>query len=294
MLEIGRPGMAERTTLRLGGYALVELWPETEEDLARLPELAAKYGGVLYPLGRGSNVLACDGEIPLVLVRMDRFSQLQVVKDENGRAIVKAGAGVPLRRLLRFCLEEGLSGLEGLVGIPGNVGGAVAMNAGSFGTVIGTCLRSIEGVVEGKLQRFASDDLEMGYRHMSTKQMRQLPLVAYANLSLTHGIKNGIFRHMVLNFNEKKSRQPLTSWSAGCCFKNVAGQSAGKMLEAVGFRGKSLGGMAFSSKHANFLINMGNGTAAQALELVHMAMEAVWHRFGVRLDLEIRVVPCPW
>lgn len=295
MLKVESPSLAQRTTLRLGGHALVELWPETVDDLAMLPEVAREYGAPVYPLGRGSNLLARDGEIPLVLLRLDKIAELGIAAEENDRIIVHAGAGTPLRKLLRFCLAQGLSGLEGLVGIPGNVGGAVAMNAGSFGSVIGSCLKSITVLIDGSVREVAATELELGYRSLSIKGCSGLPLVTGANLALTRACKSVIFRSMSLNFNEKKSRQPLTSWSAGCAFRNIPGElPTGKLLEEAGFRGRRLGGMIFSPRHANFLVNEGHGVASEALELLALARDAVRRRHGLELELELRVAPCPW
>lgn len=282
--------------MRLGGHAVVELIPESEEDLTELPDLARKHGAPLYPLGRGSNVLVPDGYIPLALVRLDKLNELAAapVANSEDSMEVKAGAGVSMRRLLRFCLEHGLSGLEGLVGIPGSAGGAIAMNAGSFGSVIGSRIKNIRALIGGELKEFSAEDLELGYRHFAIKGCPESPIITGINLTLTRACKTVIFRSMSLNFNEKKSRQPLSSWSAGCTFKNPpGGLSAGKLLEEAGFRGRRLGNMIFSPVHANFLVNAGGGTAAQALELIDAARNAVRRRHGVSLALELRT-PCIW
>ena len=134
MREIMRPSLAERTTLRLGGTAIAELILEDAADLAALPERLRALGGSPLILGAGSNILARDGELPLVLLRPRFMRGPEIAGGKDGKILVRVGAGVPLPRLLRFCAGHGLSGLEGLVGIPGSVGGAVAMNAGSFGT----------------------------------------------------------------------------------------------------------------------------------------------------------------
>ena len=134
MREVMRPSLAERTTLRLGGTAIAELVLEDAADLAALPERLRALGGSPLILGAGSNILARDGDLPLVLLRPRFMRGPEIAGEKDGKILVRVGAGVPLPRLLRFCAGQGLSGLEGLVGIPGSVGGAVAMNAGSFGT----------------------------------------------------------------------------------------------------------------------------------------------------------------
>ena len=134
MREMPAPFLAPRTTLRVGGTAIAELILERSEDLYLLPDRLKVLGGTPLVLGAGSNILAQDGELPLVLIRPFFSDGPVIVGEHEGKVLVRAGAGVPMARLLRFCAVNGLSGLEGLVGIPGSVGGAVAMNAGSHGT----------------------------------------------------------------------------------------------------------------------------------------------------------------
>ena len=124
MREIIRPLLSERTTLHLGGPALVELQPENEEEAQALPERVRHWGGTPFVIGAGSNLLVRDEEQPLTLIRPRFCEGPEIVGEEDDRVLVRVGAGVPLPRLLRFCAAQGLGGLEGLVGIPGSVGGA--------------------------------------------------------------------------------------------------------------------------------------------------------------------------
>ena len=133
MREILSPSLAERTSLHLGGRAIAELVLERAEDYPLLAERLQQLGGSPYIIGAGTNLLARDGELPVVLLRSAIKEGPEIVWESEARAHVRAGAGVPLPRLLGFCARRGLGGLEGLVGIPGSVGGAVAMNAGSYG-----------------------------------------------------------------------------------------------------------------------------------------------------------------
>lgn len=293
MREILHPKLSERTSIRLGGTALVELAPESEDDILRLPERVGQIGGEPFILGAGSNILAQDGELPLVLIRPDFMQGPEIVGERDGLVLVRAGCAVPMPRLLRFCEQNGLSGLEGLVGIPGTVGGAVAMNAGSFGTQTCGNLHSCKCLVDGAIQVVERKDLHYGYRTLKIFEKKSKYLVLEATFGLTRAERGGIHSRMTFNFFEKKSRQPVCAKSAGCVFKNPAqGVSAGRLLDEAGFKGKSCGGMAFSQMHANFLINEGNGTAGAALSLIAEARETVYRRTGHRLELEVRVVPC--
>lgn len=294
MREIARPSLAERTTLRLGGTAIAELILEDAADLEAVPERLRTLGGSPLILGAGSNILARDGDLPLVLVRPRFMQGPDIVGEKCGKTLVRVGAGVPLPRLLRFCATHGLSGLEGLVGIPGSVGGAVAMNAGSFGAETCKNIELIQIFNGETVRRVTVDALQYGYRTLLIPEEKKEFIVVEAIFGLTESARDGIAKRMRHNFFEKKSKQPVTAWSAGCVFKNPApDMPAGKLLEQAGYKGKKLGGMAFSTLHANFLINEGGGSADAALALLHEAREAVRQRFGFALEPEVRIVPCP-
>ncbi|WP_462263654.1 UDP-N-acetylmuramate dehydrogenase, partial [Desulfovibrio piger] len=216
----------------------------------------------------------------------------EIVWESEARAHVRAGAGVPLPRLLGFCARRGLGGLEGLVGIPGSVGGAVAMNAGSYGCETCRNLLEIKAVVDGRPRVFPAAELQYGYRTLLVDGKKNGFLVLEATFDLTKTDRDGSSKLMHRNICEKKSKQPVTAWSAGCVFKNPApDKPAGILLDRAGFRGRRLGGMAFSTMHANFLINEGNGSASAAFELIESARQGVLEQFGITLETEVRIVP---
>ncbi len=291
MRVIEAPSLARLTTLGLGGTCAQEIVLESEEDLSGLGERLAKARP--FALGLGSNILGLDGHHDVVLVR-PAFRDAPEIVAESGDAVqVRAGAGLPLPALLRFCRLNGLSGLEGLAGIPGSVGGACAMNAGSFGTAFGDCLVSCTIWSDGEVRAYARDSLDTGYRHFVPKGLEKaFFLVLSATLLLKKDDSRAIGERMDKNLALKKERQPVRARSAGCVFKNPAGGlSAGMLLEKAGFRGRSLGGVAMSEQHANFLVNTGSGTAAEAASLLKMARQAVAEQFGVELQLEVCTVP---
>ena len=292
MREIMEPLLSERTSIRLGGKAIAEVILDAENDLDKLGERLKQLGGKCFFLGAGTNILARDGALPVVLVRY-AVDDGPIIVDERGETVfVRAGASVPLPRLLRFCVEQGLGGLEGLVGIPGSVGGAIAMNAGSFGCEVGPCLASVRAFDGSHVIEVDAAGLDYGYRRMNLGKNGGEYLVLSGTFRLTRKARDGISLLMRHNFFEKKSKQPVTAWSAGCVYKNPApNQSAGKLLDAAGFRGKSLGGMMFSPLHANFLVNTGRGSAEAALELMRLAEDEVTRRFAVTLEPEVRMLP---
>ncbi|HWR04256.1 MAG TPA: FAD-binding protein, partial [Humidesulfovibrio sp.] len=208
-----------------------------------------------------------------------------------GGAHVRVGAGFGLPRLIGLCQRLGLAGLENLTGIPGRVGGAVAMNAGSYGVETGALLRRIRlWTPEAGLFWRDAKDCTFGYRHFDTGTGSGFSLIWEAEFLLASDAPLAIRQRMEATYAKKKASQPVTARSAGCVFKNPEGKSAGRLLDEAGMRGKALGGMAFSPVHANFLVNQGGGTAAQALELLEMGKSAVRTGAGVELELEVVVL----
>ena len=293
MLEILNPSLKKLTTLHLGGNAIAHLIIENQKDVEEVFDRAEKLGGEIYPFGLGSNILADDGELPYVLVSLDLKKEIEILGEENGKIMVRASADVSLPKLLRFCVKNELSGLESLVGIPGSVGGAVFMNAGSFGTEIGEKIEQIKIVTDKKIESISKESLDFSYRSLKIFEKKLKFIVFEAIFALTYVKRHDITKRMSHDFFEKKSRQPITAWSAGCVFKNPApDMTAGRLLDMAGLKGQELGGMAFSNLHANFLINKGHGTSSEAFQLIEMAKDKIVKDFGITLNPEVRIMLC--
>ena len=295
MREVRNPSLSAITTLGLGGTCSLELAVSSRDDLAAMDDRIRELGLPVYVVGRGSNIFGLDGSHEAVLVRPAFTDGPAVLGDEtaDGGVLVFCGAGISLPVLLAFLREKGLSGMEGLAGIPGTVGGAVAMNAGSFGTSTAESLDSVEIWSGGRLVRLTPDACETGYRHFRPRGLAGSFLVVSAVFRLSRSTSQDVAAGMQHNFQMKKSRQPITARSAGCVFRNPAcGVSAGALLERAGFRGRRKGSVALSEQHANFLGNRGGGTSAEALALLEEARTAVRAMAGVELDFEVRFLPC--
>ncbi len=295
MREVRNPSLSAITTLGLGGTCSLELTVSSRDDLAAMDDRIRELGLPVYVVGRGSNIFGLDGSHEAVLVRPAFTDGPAVLGDEtaDGGVLVSCGAGISLPVLLAFLREKGLSGMEGLAGIPGTVGGAVAMNAGSFGTSTAESLDSVEIWSGGRLVRLTPDACETGYRHFRPRGLAGSFLVVSAVFRLSRSTSQDVAAGMQHNFQMKKSRQPITARSAGCVFRNPAcGVSAGALLERAGFRGRRKGSVALSEQHANFLVNMGGGTSSEALALLEEARTAVRAMAGVELDFEVRFLPC--
>lgn len=295
MREVRNPSLSAITTLGLGGTCSLELTVSSRDDLAAMDDRIRELGLPVYVVGRGSNIFGLDGSHEAVLVRPAFTDGPAVLGDEtaDGGGLVSCGAGISLPVLLAFLREKGLSGMEGLAGIPGTVGGAVAMNAGSFGTSTAESLDSVEIWSGGRLVRLTPDACETGYRHFRPRGLAGSFLVVSAVFRLSRSTSQDVAAGMQHNFQMKKSRQPITARSAGCVFRNPAcGVSAGALLERAGFRGRRKGSVALSEQHANFLVNLGGGTSSEALALLEEARTAVRAMAGVELDFEVRFLPC--
>lgn len=295
MREVRNPSLSAITTLGLGGTCSLELTVSSRDDLAAMDDRIRELDLPVYVVGRGSNIFGLDGSHEAVLVRPAFTDGPAVLGDEtaDGGVLVSCGAGISLPVLLAFLREKGLSGMEGLAGIPGTVGGAVAMNAGSFGTSTAESLDSVEIWSGGRLVRLTPDACETGYRHFRPRGLAGSFLVVSAVFRLSRSTSQDVAAGMQHNFQMKKSRQPITARSAGCVFRNPAcGVSAGALLERAGFRGRRKGSVALSEQHANFLVNLGGGTSSEALALLEEARTAVRAMAGVELDFEVRFLPC--
>ena len=283
--------MAERTTLRLGGPVIGEACFTDPSAAAALPDVAKKLGGTLANLGAGSNILAGEGPLALVLVRNAMPPDISVREDDGKTAILRANASVKLPVLLARAAKLDLAGMEGLSGIPGTVGGGVAMNAGSYGQCVADTLTALEVVTgAGEVRRLGRDDIAFAYRSMRVPGVDDWWMITAAEFRLAHDALGAVTARARETMEKKKAGQPVTAASAGCVFKNPSPENpAGKLLEAAGFRGKRLGGMVFSPMHANFLVNEGSGTSSEALELMDMAKQAVFAQSGITLETEVKI-----
>lgn len=287
----GAPLLRERTSIQLGGPAIAELRFSSLRALDQLPGLVTRLGGRVAPFGAGTNIIAGDGQLPLLLLRLCPELGLKAKGEKGERVLLRADGAMRLPVLLGKAASMGLAGLESLAGIPGSVGGAIAMNAGSYGMSIGERVHSVEvfspllGLVERRVE-----DFDFSYRSCRLRGHEGWFLIVAVTLLLDKGERMLIRDRMRTVYTQKKAGQPVTAKSAGCVFKNPAPDApAGRLLEQAGLKGLAEGGMRFSSLHANFLVNEGAGRSEQALSLIDLAKERVLARTGYRLETEVRI-----
>lgn len=277
MREYRSVGACELTTMRCGGTIGTLYEPETHEELEKLVTGLKRY--VL--IGGGSNLIFPDGLITTPVIRLGAaFSSVEPAPDG-----LTAGGAAPLAQVLRFCLENALTGLEFLTGIPGTVGGALSMNAGTAET--GIMERLIEArYVDGRGVHTVSGE-EIPYRYRSGG-FDDGAVIVSGLLRTRPGSPGEIASTMKAFLNRRKS-QPA-GFTCGSVFKNPPGQAAGYLIEQAGLKGFRVGGATVSEIHANFIINEGTATSADVRSLVGAIKERVKDRFGVELEEEVRIL----
>jgi UDP-N-acetylmuramate dehydrogenase len=276
---------SELTSLRVGGAIDWVISPETEDQAAMVVEELDRAGIAWRPLGSGSNVLADDAEHHYVVLSL---------KDLKGEArfedtLVSVSAGYSLPRLCVEAARKGLSGIEGLGGIPGTVGGALWMNAGAYGHEIGHVTESVRVAANGQVTEIPGSSVKWDYRRTS---FREGELLLGATLRLVHDNPESIRRRMEEAKSQRLATQPHGARSAGCFFKNPPGSvgSTGKIIDEMGMKGEALGGARVSSVHANFIVTEGDGaSAADALMLAEQIRERVKLEKGIDLEYEVEL-----
>ncbi|RLF54150.1 MAG: UDP-N-acetylenolpyruvoylglucosamine reductase [Thermoplasmata archaeon] len=279
--------MAEYTTFRVGGKIEALVTVEKVGRLRKIVPFLEREDIPRFVLGRGSNLLVMDGDIPGVAIQL-KGPLAAVEEDRSQEAGIAAGAGASLDRLLHFCRTNGFGGAEFLAGIPGTVGGAAVMNTGAFGQEIGALIAELEMITpRGELLQLNRDELCFSYRKLEVPE-GQIVTRALLEMEKSTALKVGEKINEYLG--RRKKTQPLHYPSAGSVFKNPPGEHAGRLLEEAGLKGKKCGGAMISTKHANWIVNTGGATARDILDLIGLARERVIEKRGIELDLEIKVI----
>ncbi|MFO7600256.1 MAG: UDP-N-acetylmuramate dehydrogenase [Candidatus Desulfacyla sp.] len=282
--------MRRRTTFRVGGSAEALYEAPDLEDLCRIVSYLFREEIPYLVIGRGSNLLVRDGGIRGVVILLSGiFSRIEGRQPDESDVL--AGAGLSIADLLIWCRRRGLSGIEFLAGIPGTVGGAVAMNAGAFGDEIGAWVREIRLVdPHGELHTIDRSRLIFSYRSLD---MERGAIIAQVGFRLNPETGKDVAGSISGYLKRRKASQPIEDASAGSVFRNPPNDYAGRLIEEAGLKGKRFGGAMISSKHANFIVNTGGATAADVLALIDAAREAVMRTAGIELKPEIHVVGDP-
>ncbi len=281
--------MARYTSLRVGGPADALATPADRDELAQLLAICAEHGVAHGVIGSGFNTLVLDGGLEGVIIHLKRFRGLERLPDGE----LRAEAGVSHSQITRMCTREGLTGLEFAAGIPGSVGGWIAMNAGVPEREMVDVVREVEVVSpDGGERRFVpAEVLEFVYRAM--RGLTPGSVIVSALLAVepadAERVRDEVDRHLA----HRSLTQPINVPSCGSVFRNPEGDHAGRLIEDAGLKGASVGGAQISEVHANFIANTGGARAADFLALIERARDEVEARSGIRLEPEVKIVGRP-
>jgi UDP-N-acetylmuramate dehydrogenase len=288
--------MGHYTSLRVGGPADLLLVPTDADELRAVVACAARQGVPLTWLGNGSNLIVRAGGIRGIVVSLhDAFNHLSalnpVPREKTGPGDlvrVRVGAGVPLTRVLHLVIREGLRGLSFAVGIPGTLGGAVVMNAG---TEVGATWDIVECVKlllrNGEMVDVRRGEVEVGYRFAA---LPEYSAVLEASLQAERGNPPEVREEVRQLYRCRRESQPLSYPNAGSIFKNPPGERAGRLIDQLGLKGYRIGDAQISLKHANFIVNRGQASVGEVLALIDYVKHCVFARTGILLEEEVRIV----
>jgi len=284
--------LAPYTSFRIGGPAECLAIITRMQDLLAALNLLHRAHTPFTLLGGGSNVLISDAGIPgLTIINQCKGAHWPESSEQNEQAsvLVTVEAGAPLAGFARESINRGLAGLSWAVSIPGSVGGAVVGNAGAHGGDIASVLASVQVWRAGRLETWTPEKLDFSYRRSRLKdatESGESPIILSATFRLTPDVDGSAGERAKAAIQHRRRTQP-TEKSAGSIFKNPPGDYAGRLIEAVGLKGRCVGEACISEKHANFIINRGAATAADVVALMNLARAEVWRAFGVLLEPEI-------
>jgi UDP-N-acetylmuramate dehydrogenase len=278
-----RPGtrLSELTSLGIGGTT-DRLLIKNHEAIPDLLNLLDSQGIPHRFLGGGSNLLVGDGELPWVVLQLVS-SQPDIVLEGN---FAKVDAAADLGRTVTYCAKNDLGGMEGLIGVPGTVGGALRMNAGAYGMQIGTYVREVKlyRSAARKIETLRGDQISFEYRHTSFAPDDMMLAV---KLELPSKPYPEILKGIRICNEKRRASQPLGQKSAGCIFKNPPGASSGRMIDELGLKGLNVGDARVSDRHANFFVNAGKASAKDMLALISAVRQRVEKSFGLILEFEV-------
>lgn len=275
--------MKKHTTFRVGGNADCFVMPRTTQEVQQVVALCKNENLPYYILGNGSNLLVGDKGYRGVIIQIYKEMNEIIVEGER----IRAQAGALLSKVGSVALEASLAGFEFAAGIPGAVGGAVVMNAGAYGGEMKDILASATVLTEdGTILILKNEELELGYRTSIIAKKNYI--VLEAEYQLQRGDKTEIRAKMDELKKQRVAKQPLEFASAGSTFKRPEGYFAGKLIQDAGLRGFQVGGAQVSEKHCGFVINKGDATAEDIVELMNQVSEKVYQEFGVTLEPEVK------
>lgn len=278
--------MKNYTSFRAGGTAAEMVVPETSEELMEALQALSRQRRTSIILGNGSNTLIADRGFDGTVVKLgEAFNTIRI----NGDMVI-AGGGALMSSVAKAALAADLTGFEFASGIPGSIGGAVFMNAGAYGGEMKDIVKSVNVVSrDGRtLRTAAGSEMDFGYRHSCLEKSGDV--VVSVCLQLQPGVHEEIAAKMKELTQRRNEKQPVQYPSAGSFFKRPEGYFAGKLIQDAGLKGLTVGGAQVSEQHSGFIINTGDATAGDIIDLMRLVQNTVFDQFGVRLEPEVRII----
>lgn len=277
--------LKKHTTFKIGGPARFFVSPVDTPDLKSLVTLAKTEKIPVFVIGAGSNILAADRGIKGIAVKLNS-PFFKKVSGPNKGNYLEAASGLAIADLIQGAKEKSLSGLEFLSGIPGTLGGALAMNAGAWGKDIARLVEKVSVMdYNGKVKVLKKKDIKFGYRKSSLAKY----IILGASLKLAKRDKSQISANIKRYLSKRRDAQGVGLPNAGCVFKNPPGIGAGRLIDLAGLKGKSCGRAVVSARHANFILNQGGARASDVLKLMSLVKRRVRQRFNINLEPEIKI-----
>lgn len=277
--------LSRYTTFGIGGKCPLMIEIGDEKGAAELVKALSAENVPFYVIGKGSNLLVEDGEIPMVFLHMGK--DIALISEENG--VITCQAGAALSAVSAFARDRGLTGLEFAYGIPGNVGGAVYMNAGAYGGEMKDVVISVTASdFLGNIREFSAEELDFGYRHSLFSGGGYI--ILSARLRLSAGNPDEISAKIAELTAKRKEKQPLEYRSAGSTFKRPEGTFAALLIEECGLKGYSCGDAEVSVKHSGFVINKGTASFEDVMNVIEHVKKTVYEKRGISLECEPEII----
>ena len=289
-IKIDEP-MSKHTSFKIGGPADFFVVAKTIEEVEKVLEFSKQNNIPLFITGNGSNLLVSDEGVRGIVLKIaiDNFEKSEA-KGTEKNIIVKVGAGVKIMALAQELKKQGISGFEELAGIPGTIGGANYMNAGAYGKEIKDLIVTTKALNKetGKIEILKNEQQNLEYRNSIFKQKKFI--ILETTLRLQKGNSDEIEQKMNEYLKQRKEKQPLEYPSAGSTFKRGDDFITAKLIDECGLKGYQIGGAQISEKHAGFIINKGNATSKDILDLIAYTKKKVFEKFGVQIEEEIEIL----
>lgn len=271
----------EYSNMKVGGIVSKMYFPTEKEDILEI----LKNEKNIFFMGNGTNILFDDGYLPITVVNLKNMNGIEILEKTNEYEIVKAYAGVDFKDFINFNSKNNLHGLENMTGIPGSIGGMVAMNAGAYGTEIFDLITEVEVIYEGKYQKLKKEEINFSYRTTDIRKKRMI--VLSATFKFTYGFDELSSKDKIL---QRQSKHPLDLPNLGSTFKNPKGEFAAQIISDLGLKNYKIGGACISSKHPNFITNIENASFNDVINIIEYVKKVVKKERNIDLETEIIIL----